>query len=334
MNKLAESFNKQFAKSQEASETYLDGISDLRFTDTNRVPFPFQKLVREKLNVASLAISSVGPAIKDLDGNSAIDISGSYGVNVCGYDEYKRWITEGWEKTKDLGPVLGPLHPIVGENLAMIKAVSKLDEVSFHMSGTEAIMCAVRLAAFNTRRKLVVCFAGAYHGWWDGVQPGPGNERAVTDVLPLKDMSLASLAAIKARASEIACVIVNPLQGFNPNSPPPNDMVLMTCPSARRRAEDPRQLRGVAQAAPPDVHRSERPSDVRRGVHRSAPPARAGALRGQRRHGRLREDARRRLARGRGLRKEGTQRRFDPERPLRVSYVIGTFAAHPPPWVP
>ena len=27
---------------------------------------------------------------------------------------------------KDLGPVLGPLHPIVGENLAMIKAVSKL----------------------------------------------------------------------------------------------------------------------------------------------------------------------------------------------------------------
>jgi len=38
--------------------------------------------------------------------------------------------------------------------------VSKLDEVSFHMSGTEAIMCAVRLAAFNTRRKLVVVFAG------------------------------------------------------------------------------------------------------------------------------------------------------------------------------
>jgi glutamate-1-semialdehyde aminotransferase len=42
------------------------------------------------------------------------------------------------------------------------------------MSGTEAIMCAVRLAAFNTRRKLVVVFAGAYHGWWDGVQPGWG----------------------------------------------------------------------------------------------------------------------------------------------------------------
>ena len=52
MNALADSFNKQFAASQKASETVLDGISDLRFTDTNRVPFPFQKLVREKLNVA------------------------------------------------------------------------------------------------------------------------------------------------------------------------------------------------------------------------------------------------------------------------------------------
>ncbi len=57
---LAESFEKQFPKTLNAAETFLDGISDLRFTDTNRVPFPFQKLVREKLNVASLAVSSEG----------------------------------------------------------------------------------------------------------------------------------------------------------------------------------------------------------------------------------------------------------------------------------
>ena len=33
------------------------------------------------------------------------------------------------------------------------------------MSGTEAVMAAVRLARFNTKRKLVVTFGGAYHGW-------------------------------------------------------------------------------------------------------------------------------------------------------------------------
>ena len=70
--------------------------------------------------------------------------------------------------------MLGPLHPIVAENIdARCKRISGLDEVSFHMSGTEAVMAAVRLARFNTRRKLIVCFSGAYHGWWDGVQPGP-----------------------------------------------------------------------------------------------------------------------------------------------------------------
>ena len=68
--------------------------------------------------------------------------------------------------------MLGPLHPVVAENIARLKAISGLDEVSFHMSGTEAVMAAVRLARFNTGRKLIVCFSGAYHGWWDGVQPG------------------------------------------------------------------------------------------------------------------------------------------------------------------
>ena len=50
-------------------------------------------VVREKLNVCSLVESSTGASIKDLDGNVTLDVSGSYGVNVCGYDEYKKWIT-------------------------------------------------------------------------------------------------------------------------------------------------------------------------------------------------------------------------------------------------
>jgi hypothetical protein len=37
---------------------------------------------------------------------------------------------------KELRPVLGPLHPVVAENIALLKGVSRMDEVSFHMSGT------------------------------------------------------------------------------------------------------------------------------------------------------------------------------------------------------
>ena len=69
----------------------------------------------------------------DVDGNRLTDVSGSYGVNVCGYDEYKRFISEGWELTKDVGCVLGPLHPLVADNIDMLRKLSNKQEVSFHM---------------------------------------------------------------------------------------------------------------------------------------------------------------------------------------------------------
>src|SRR5262249_42533642 len=143
------------------------------------------------------------------------------------------------------------LHPVVSENIALLRSISTLDDVSFHMSGTEAVMAAVRLARFNTGRKLIVCFSGAYHGWWDGVQPGLGSGRRLDDCLTLKDLNPASLAAIRRRAREIAGVLVNPMQSFHPNAPPPSDAVLLT--SGVRKTEDTpsryaewlRQLRSV-----------------------------------------------------------------------------------------
>ena len=96
-----------------------------------------------------------------MDGGQSIDVSGSYGVNVAGYDQYKQFVERGWSRVKDLGPnVLGPIHPIISEVLPKLKTISNKEEVSFHMSGTEAVMCAIRLCRFNTRRKLIVQFAG------------------------------------------------------------------------------------------------------------------------------------------------------------------------------
>ena len=52
------------------------------------------------------------------------------------------------------------------------------------MSGTEAVMAAVRCARFNQRKPLCVVFGGAYHGWWDGMQPSAGNERTPQAATP------------------------------------------------------------------------------------------------------------------------------------------------------
>ena len=97
-------------------------------------------------------------------------------------------------------------------------------------------MAAIRLARFNTRRKTIVCFAGAYHGRWDGVQPGLGSEREIRDCLTLKDINPASLDAIRSMKKDIAGVVVNPIQSFHPNSPPPSDAILLT--SSIRKTQD------------------------------------------------------------------------------------------------
>mmetsp|Transcript_10730 Transcript_10730/g.12290 ORF Transcript_10730/g.12290 Transcript_10730/m.12290 type:complete len:667 (+) Transcript_10730:145-2145(+) len=210
-----------------AMSAYLsESFSDLRFASGNRVFLPFMKHLENWCDPCTVVSSVEGTDLIDLDGHRLTDVSGSYGVNVCGYERYKQFITEGWEKTGNVGCVLGPVHPLLMENIQILKEISKKEEVSFHMSGTEAVMCAVRLVRFNTGKPLVVMFGGAYHGWWDGVQAMAGNERTPQDVLTLKDMYPGSLDVLRMRASEIAAVVINPLQAFHPNAPPPSDLVL------------------------------------------------------------------------------------------------------------
>ena len=255
LDALARRLQDQNGETAAWADSIRERFSDLRFTDASRVPFPFLGVMRAKFNLVSVVTESRGPRLKNLDGEWTIDVSGSYGMNVCGFDRYKEWIDRGWARVRELGPVLGPLHPVLAENVALLRQISGKEEVSFHMSGTEAVMAAVRMARFNTGRRLVVCFSGAYHGWWDGVQPGLGSERPVDDCLALKDMHPASLSAIRARADEIAGVLVNPVQSFHPNAPPPNDAILLTSDIRKTEASTERyrawlhRLRDVCTAA-------------------------------------------------------------------------------------
>jgi glutamate-1-semialdehyde 2,1-aminomutase len=330
LDRLAAALHGQGPRSRAWGDSIREGFSDLRFADANRVPAPFARLMRERFNLCAVATASDGPRLRDLDGHWTLDVSGSYGVNVAGVGRYKEWMTRGLERVRDLGCVLGSLHPVVAENIAWLRTISGLDEVSFHMSGTEAVMAAVRLARFNTRRRLVVCFSGAYHGWWDGVQPGLGSERRLDDCLTLKDLDPASLAVIRRRAREIAGVLVNPVQSFHPNAPPPNDAVLLTSgvrktdDATARYAEWLRRLRAVcAECDVPLIF-----DEVYTGFRLASGGAQEyfGVKADLVVYGKT-------VAGGMpigvvcGTRR--LMRRFDAERPMRLAYVIGTFSAHP-----
>jgi glutamate-1-semialdehyde 2,1-aminomutase len=230
-SRLSDLFAARFKQTLEKTAELAGSVSDLEFTSRYRVPFQFSRYVRERLKTGSFLKSSSGVTVTDLDGNRFYDVTGSYGVNVFGYDFYKECIDRGAACARELGPVLGAYHPLTADNVRRLLEISGLEEVSFHMSGTEAVMQAVRLARYHTQRSHLVRFCGAYHGWWGDVQPGVGNPVPARETYTLKDMDPAALKVLRTRR-DIACVLVNPLQALHPNAGAPGDSTLVD--SARK----------------------------------------------------------------------------------------------------
>src|SRR6202521_704128 len=113
----AERYRKSAALTHEVQET----LSDLQFTARYRVPFQFSRVVREQLQGGAFLQSSSGTTVTDVDGNCFFDLTGSYGVNLFGYDLYKECIERGSERVRDLGPVLGAYHPVMVYNVKRLR---------------------------------------------------------------------------------------------------------------------------------------------------------------------------------------------------------------------
>ena len=235
LQRLSALYGERFARSAASTALARQTISDLQFTGSYRVPFQFSPHLKQHLQPGAVLTASRDVRVFDQDGNAFYDLTGSYGVNVFGTDFYKACIDDAVAQVRDLGPVLGAYHPLVLDILPRLREISGLDEVSFHMSGTEAVMQAVRLARYHTRRTHLVRFCGAYHGWWEDVQPGPGNPLPPRETYTLKDMDERSLKVLRTR-DDIACVLVNPLQALHPNASAPADTALVD--SSRRAGVD------------------------------------------------------------------------------------------------
>ena len=151
--RLAAALAAQSPRNAALTASVVDAISDLEFTSRYRIPFQFSRFVREHMKIGAFVESTSGVTVTDVDGNRFYDLTGSYGVNVFGYDFYKECIARGSERVRDLGPVLGSYHPVLEYNVRRLLEISGMDEISFHMSGTEAVsaaffgLCAASVAA-------------------------------------------------------------------------------------------------------------------------------------------------------------------------------------------
>ncbi|HKF98306.1 MAG TPA: hypothetical protein VKB20_08620, partial [Steroidobacteraceae bacterium] len=118
---LAQLHAQRFPKGTALTREVAHSVSDLQFTMRYRVPFQFGRMVRQYLPGGTFLESSAGVTVADVDGNRLYDVSGSYGVNLFGYDFYKECIERGMERVCKLGPVLGSLHPVVAYNVERLK---------------------------------------------------------------------------------------------------------------------------------------------------------------------------------------------------------------------
>jgi glutamate-1-semialdehyde 2,1-aminomutase len=227
-------------------------VSDAALVHAYRVPSQVRSHVQRDLPASTVVTATQRGQVCDLDGNWCWDLAGSYGVNLLGSDYYKGVMQAALDEAEPVGLHLGANHPLVAEVGERLTRLMGMDEVSFHMSGTEAVMQAVRLARHHTGRPKVVRFAGAYHGWGDGVHTGVGNPAAPGGLLTLAEMSERTLALLRTR-HDVAAVLVNPVQAMHPNASPPTDAQLVT--GVRRAAFDKaayaawlRDLRAVCDA--------------------------------------------------------------------------------------
>jgi glutamate-1-semialdehyde 2,1-aminomutase len=326
--RLAALYHERFAESARHTDALAPRISDLQLTASYRVPFPYSRYVRSRLKPGSVVIASAGTRVEDLDGNRLLDLSGSYGLNVFGYDFYKACLDEGITRARALGPVLGSYHPSIGFNVEELCAISGLDEVSFHMSGTEAVLQAVRLARYHTGRSHVVRFAGAYHGFSGDVQPGIGNPHPARETYTLRDLSEASLAVL-ARRTDIACVLVNPMQALHPNRGAPSDSALLI-DRASGAVDRPSYARFLARLR--EICSARGIVLIFDEVFSGFRLARGGA---QEYFGVPADLVTYGKTLGGGLPvgvvcgRRALMRRFRPERPIDICFARGTFSAHP-----
>ena len=180
-----------------------------------------------------------GAGITDVDGRSYVDLVGGWGPAILGHAH--PLVVEAVQRAVAEGASFGaPSVPELELAEAVVARVAPVQRVRFTSSGTEAVMTAVRLARAATGRRLVVKFAGCYHGHADaflvaagsgamtlglpdspGVTAGVAADTIVVDYGDLGAVEAAfadhhgAIAAVLTEAAPANMGVVPPPAGFN-----------------------------------------------------------------------------------------------------------------------
>jgi amino acid adenylation domain-containing protein len=194
-----------------------------------RVVNGFRPLLKEIIYQIVIERSK-GANVWDLDGNCYVDALNGFGMNLFGWQP--DFVLDSVRKQLDAGYEIGPQHPLAGIVAKQVCDLTGFDRAALCNTGSEAVMGCVRVARTVTGRDTLVIFTGSYHGIFDevivrgtkklkSVPAAPGILRNTSEhVLVLDYGTPESLQIIRERASEIAAVLVEPVQSRRPDFQP------------------------------------------------------------------------------------------------------------------
>jgi amino acid adenylation domain-containing protein len=194
-----------------------------------RVVNGFRPLLKEIIYQIVIERSK-GSKVWDLDGNGYVDALNGFGMNLFGWQP--DFVLDAVRKQLDAGYEIGPQHPLAGIVAKQVCDLTGFDRAALCNTGSEAVMGCVRVARTVTGRDTLVIFTGSYHGIFDevivrgtkklkSVPAAPGILRNTSEhVLVLDYGTPESLQIIRERASEIAAVLVEPVQSRRPDFQP------------------------------------------------------------------------------------------------------------------
>ena len=149
----------------------------------------------------------------DLDGHQYIDFLGEYTAGLYGHSN--PIIRAAIDAALDNGIVMGGQNQAeAGLADAIVGRFPAIERVRFTNSGTEANLMAVSAARAFTERPNVMVMAGGYHGSVFYFAPGGSPLNAPFPFITASYNDVEGCRAlIREQASELACVIVEPMQG-------------------------------------------------------------------------------------------------------------------------
>ncbi len=173
---------------------------------------------------------SAGSRLWDLDGNEYVDCLNGFGCNLFGWQP--EIVSRAVERQLRTGHEIGPQTPLAGECAKLVCELTGFDRAAFCNTGSEAVLGTMRIARTVTGRSKIALFSGSYHGIFDEVivratksgaavpaAPGILPETA-ENVVVLEYGADASLVSLRAQASELAAVLVEPVQSRRPELQP------------------------------------------------------------------------------------------------------------------